>query len=406
MVVAAVPAVFVYRRLHRRSVALSRASFEQRDAHVGHFRNIAHGIKELQLSFHKRNRYVQDEFLPTVLQHEKAFVRSHLMSLVGSAWIQLVYFALMIVALIFVILSSSSPDVLAPFLVVALFMRSFVMGLLTAVPVWSRAGVVLNRLQEEGYAGIGNVIELQAPSTQLRKPGESLSIEVSDLEYRYLSEESNTPFTVGPINVSFKSGELVFVVGHNGAGKTTFAKLLSGLYENQAGLIKCNGTLIDMSNRESYRELFSALFTDPIVFEALTVADDDAVPDLPVEGRITRYLERLQLSYKVSVRNRRLDTTDLSHGQKKRLALLAAYLEDKPVLIFDEWAENQDPLFKQVFYHELLPELRTLGKLVIVISHEAQFFGVADRVITLNAADSRSSVKSDLRDAPAAPPAA
>jgi len=74
-----------------------------------------------------------------------------------------------------------------------------------------------------------------------------------------------------------------------------------------------------------------------------------------------------------------------------------AYLENKPILIFDEWAENQDPAFKDVFYRELLPELRDNGKLIVVISHESQYFDVADRVITLQASNSTTSIASDIQ---------
>jgi len=196
------------------------------------------------------------------------------------------------------------------------------------------------------------------------------------------------------------SGELVFIVGHNGAGKTTFAKLLSGLYANESGQLLCNGVVVNNDNRTSYNELFSLLLSDPFIFDRLTLSnntDEDGVTTKltsvhsssiepnSAEQRIAYYLEKLQLHHKVSVTNRRLSSTSLSHGQRKRLALLAAYLEDKPVMIFDEWAENQDPRFKDVFYKELLPELKSRGKLVIVISHEAQYFHLADRILKLDA---------------------
>jgi len=385
MLVVGIPAAWVYRRLHSHSVGLSRSAFLQRDAHVTHFKNIVQGIKELQLSFRKRHAYVEDEYLPTIHAHEKAFVRSMLMFSLSSAWLQFVYFGLIIAALIFIIVFAVDATILGPFLIVALFMRSYISGILLAVPTWARAGVILQRLSDEGYALIEGNWRWERPKSDLLTSDKPLNIEISGLTYRYTSEMNDKPFTVGPLNLDLSAGELVFLVGHNGAGKTTFAKLLAGLYENESGCIKLNGQLIDDSNRSSYRELFSAIFTDPFVFEHLVVDNELLEIESAENDRILHYLEKLQLHYKVRVDNRRLNTTALSHGQKKRLALLAAYLENKPVLIFDEWAENQDPEFKEVFYGELLPELRDQGKLVFVITHESQYFSYSDRVVTFSA---------------------
>ena len=76
-------------------------------------------------------------------------------------------------------------------------------------------------------------------------------------------------------------------------------------------------------------------------------------------------------------------TTHLSHGQRQRLALLGAYLEDRPIYVFDEWAANQEPQFRNIFYRQILPELKARGKLAVVISHDDRYFDVADRLIRL-----------------------
>jgi len=268
-------------------------------------------------------------------------------------------------------------------MIVALFMRSYISTIMNAIPTWSRAGVALERLSQDGFVKLQLHGNLNQPATQLATAGEQLELEISDLSYTYRSEYDDQEFTVGPVNLTLNSGELIFVVGHNGAGKTTFAKLLSGLFENETGTIKCNGTIITEELRSSYQELFSVIFTDPYLFEQLTTCDDLVTSVNGVDVSIDQYLRKLKINNKVTVTNGRLDSTDLSHGQRKRLALLMAYLENKQILIFDEWAENQDPAFKEVFYRELLPELRNSGKLVIVISHESQYFDAADRVIIL-----------------------
>jgi len=258
--------------------------------------------------------------------------------------------------------------------------------LIGAIPSWSRAGVTLERMRDQGYTNLQQARTLNRADPLPGAVDGHIQISVDKLVWRYTSEVDDSVFTVGPLSVSMQSGEIVFLTGHNGAGKTTFAKLLCGLYANEAGTLSCNAVLIDDDNRSSYNEIFSMIFSDPFIFDRLTLPSDEAIGnDLSYAGRIAQYLERLQLHHKVRVDDQRLSTTRLSSGQRKRLALLAAYLEDKPVMIFDEWAENQDPLFKQVFYNELLQELKARGKLVVVISHEAQFYGVADRVITLDA---------------------
>jgi putative pyoverdin transport system ATP-binding/permease protein len=183
---------------------------------------------------------------------------------------------------------------------------------------------------------------------------------------------------LGPVNLSFSPGELVFIVGGNGSGKTTLAKMLTGLYIPESGEIMLDGKAITEANRDSYRQLFSAVFSDFFIFDQLLGLGDDSIDD---EAR--EYIEKLQLDHKVKVQDRKLSTTKLSLGQRKRLALLTAYLEDRPIYVFDEWASGQDPIFKQFFYLHLAPELKAKGKTVIIISHDDRYYHLSDRLIKL-----------------------
>jgi len=401
--VVSVLAAICYRLIHRVSVKWARKAFVHRDKHVSQFKDMVHGIGELKLNYKKRQQYLELDYIPTVYKHERQYVRSMLMNLFANAWIQIVFFALMIVMLLYIVMSNMDPIILGPYLVVALFMRSHVSSLIAGIPMWSRAGVTLERMHSQGYTDLNRIRVLNQPSdTPLAVDGD-IKLEIDNLTWRYTSEVDDSQFTVGPLSVEMNAGEIVFLVGHNGAGKTTLAKLISGLYANDNGRLLCNDVLIDDSNRTSYNELFSMLFSDPFVFERLTLPEATAahtegdsgsiepISSSDPDKRIAHYLEKLQLHYKVSVKDQLLSSVSLSSGQRKRLALLAAYLEDKPIMIFDEWAENQDPTFKKVFYNELLQELKAQGKLVLVISHEAQFYSVADRVITLNSSDSGST---------------
>jgi len=100
-----------------------------------------------------------------------------------------------------------------------------------------------------------------------------------------------------------------------------------------------------------------------------------------IAKQAAQYLHKLELDHKVSMKGNRFSTVNLSSGQRKRMALIASYLEDRPIYLFDEWAADQDPVFRRVFYTQLIPELKRKGKTVIVISHDDAYFECADRLV-------------------------
>ena len=205
-------------------------------------------------------------------------------------------------------------------------------------------------------------------------------LELDRVVFGYEPERSpNDGFVLGPLDFTLHPKEVVFLVGGNGSGKSTFVKLLTGLYAPQSGEIRFDGQRVCDENREWYRQHFSAVFTDFYLFEDLRGLHDGDLDD-----RAGAYLARLQLDQKVQIVNGRFSTTALSQGQRKRLALLTAYLEDRPICVFDEWAADQDPTYKEVFYRELLPELKARGKAVVVITHDDRYFHLGDRVVKLD----------------------
>ncbi|MNE47936.1 ABC transporter ATP-binding protein YojI [compost metagenome] len=181
------------------------------------------------------------------------------------------------------------------------------------------------------------------------------------------------------MNLQVNQGDIVFIVGENGCGKTTLIKLLLGLYPPQKGEIRINDQAITALNRDDYRQLFTTIFSDYYLF------DDPFLGAQQVPESAEVYLKRLEIAHKVSIRDGSFTTTDLSTGQRKRLALINAWLEERPVLVFDEWAADQDPTFRRIFYTELLPELKRLGKTIIVISHDDRYFDVADQLVRMEA---------------------
>ncbi|NBW70921.1 MAG: ATP-binding cassette domain-containing protein, partial [Bacteroidetes bacterium] len=128
-----------------------------------------------------------------------------------------------------------------------------------------------------------------------------------------------------------------------------------------------------------YRNLFAATFTDSHVFQdlrylSLTTNEED----------MKRISALLGIDDKIETQHLFISDVDLSFGQRGRLNLLRVLLEDKPIYLFDEWAANQDPYFRSKFYNEILPGLKNKGKTVIVISHDDNYYHLADRIITLS----------------------
>lgn len=191
--------------------------------------------------------------------------------------------------------------------------------------------------------------------------------------------QPETGFVLGPISLTLRSGEITYIVGGNGSGKSTLAKLLTGLYLPQTGSIHLNGVLTTDHNREWYRQHFSAIFSDFYLFDRCLGFDQ-----VNLDQKVEHYLRQLQLSHKVQVKDGVLSTTRLSQGQRKRLALLVAYLEDRPIYVFDEWAADQEPLFRDFFYREILGTLKERGKTVVVITHDDRYFHLADHLIKLD----------------------
>ena len=247
--------------------------------------------------------------------------------------------------------------------------------LFLSLPTLGRAAVAVRRLDSLGLQLAASPEPVAAgppPAADWR------SLDLVDVTYAYRGDEGGEEgFRIGPLRLSLRPGELVFLIGGNGSGKTTLAKVLTGLYAPAGGEILVDGRPLTEEGRDDYRQMFSAVFADSHIFQSLVAPGSER--DEAARG----YLARLQLADRVEAETGSLSTLDLSQGQRKRLALLDAYLEDRPVYFFDEWAADQDPEFRQVFYCEILPELRARGKAVIVTSHDDHYYDVADRLIKL-----------------------
>jgi putative ATP-binding cassette transporter len=170
-------------------------------------------------------------------------------------------------------------------------------------------------------------------------------------------------------------GKVYFIRGNNGSGKTTLMRVLLGLYQAKSGRLLVNGQPIAEPSNAAYRDLFAVVFSDFYLFKklyGLPAADEAELNDL---------LTLFQMENKVSIDDGIFSDLNFSTGQRKRLALLVALLEKKQIIVLDEWAADQDPEFRQEFYERIIPKLRELGKTVIAITHDDQYYELADHVI-------------------------
>jgi putative ATP-binding cassette transporter len=372
-------AITIYELAVNRAMEYYRLARLDGDALFGHFRALTTGIKELKL--HRRRRRT---FIDEVLSSTAASARGHnvsgatLYSMAASCGQALMYSIIAIVLFWLPRTQHLDSQILIGYTLTLLFIMSPLQVIMNVIPTLGRANVALNRVEEMGLKLAAKGTEDDAP-TSSQSPSSIDNLELIGVSHTYRREGEETDFTVGPIDLTLARGELLFLVGGNGSGKTTLAKLIAGLYVPESGEVRLNGQAITDENREFYREHFSMVFSDFFLFDSFIGLEH---PQLDAQAR--EYLVRLHLDHKVEVKDGTISTTDLSQGQRKRLALLTAYLEDRAIYIFDEWAADQDPQFKEIFYYQLLPELKTRGKTIIVISHDDHYYHVADRIIKLD----------------------
>ena len=241
-------------------------------------------------------------------------------------------------------------------------------GLVQSIPILLNANASADRLVQ-----LENVLRTTAAQPREVPTVKRFDkIEMRNINFRYVDKFSESAFKIGPIDFTLHPGELVFITGGNGSGKSTFLRVLSGIYAPESGEIILDGRHIDNSNRDDYRALMSAIFFDYHLFRRLY-----GVPD-PDPGEVNRLLELFRLSAKTGLVDGEFRTLELSGGQRRRLALIVSLLEKRPILLLDEWTAEQDPEFRRKFYDELLPDLMKAGATVVVITHDDRYLDELD----------------------------
>jgi putative ATP-binding cassette transporter len=357
---------------------LLKLAREEQDRLFKHFRAITDGIKELKLHAHRREVFLTEEFQVTAASSRDYKINGLRIGAIPISFGELLFFILLGL-LVFGLpkLTRVSTPILSGYVLTLTYLMRPLQSILEILPGLSQASVALQKIDTLGLslASRSETISKDKPNP----PPFFHSLELSQITHTYRTENEQSNFTLDPLDLNFHAGELVFIVGGNGSGKSTLAKLITGLYIPETGEINLDGKAITEQNREAYRQLFATVFSDFYLFERIL-----GISLNNLDNQAKEYLRQLQLEHKVQVKEGVLSTIDLSQGQRKRLALLTAYLENRPIYLFDEWASDQDPFFREIFYKQLLPDLKHRGKTVLVISHDDRYFHLADRMLKLD----------------------
>jgi len=367
----------IYQLAERRPARQMHEVRKHMDVIYQNFRSLIEGTKELQLNKLRASTFLNRVIEPGATQFKQKFLRG----MVGYTLLLnsgAMSFYLVIGALLFGIpvFLPEQAGVLPTITVILLYLVQPIMNIVMAIPSLRQAEIALQRIQR-----VDSELRVVEPPSPVEDPfatPSSLVLELDGVCHAYSSPSGDKRFNLGPIDFIIRQGEIVFIVGGNGSGKTTLAMILLGLYAPEAGSVRLNGVAVTEANIEQYRRHFSAVFSDFHLFEDFLLDDANIMTD-----QAMHYVSLFGMSGKVKVNDGKFSTVDLSTGQRKRLALVSSYLEDRPIYLFDEWACDQDPEFKRIFYAELLPELKARGKTVVAITHDDNYFGFADRIVKL-----------------------
>lgn len=343
---------------------------------IGHFLK---GHQEIRLNRVKSNALYK-QFLEIGDQLEASIVK------VGGQWVSLLMFTnaflyvlLGIVVFVLPFFLQGFSDVIYKIAATAIFSVGPFTTITITLPILSRANAELDEIYN---------LEKRLDSNKAFKQSNLNTVEplfknfeqiaLHNVTFSYRNADGEVTFASGPFNMQINRGDIIFIRGGNGSGKSTLMKLVSGLYLPEEGIIEVDDIAISDINAQSYREIFSCIFTDFHLFDNLYGVDKVSV------NRFSELVELMELTGKVNLENNRFSTLKLSHGQRKRLAMIASLLVDKDIYIFDEWAADQDAHFRKVFYHQILPELKSRDKTIIAVTHDEQYWHLCDTLYTLD----------------------
>jgi len=368
--------IIIYAFLEKRATISLRLARLQQVEFFEAIQDLLSGFKQIKLNNQRHEKFKRH--LSDISHRYKELNIKAYLQFTYSFLTSQVFVFILIALLIFVLpgIEQGQSFIIFQFLTVILFMVGPLETVVTSVPEISSANISLD-----------NVIRLEnllhsTPGKEHLNENKVIglydNIELRDIKYTFRDADNNADFTVGPINLTIKKGDNLCIVGGNGSGKTTLLKLLTGLYQPDSGKIFVDGDLIATDDIHMLSQLFTSIFTDFHLFQNLYGID------IKDEKIVNHLLEVLQLNQKTAYVDGNFSKQDLSTGQRKRLAYLVSYLENKSVFIFDEFAADQDPHFRQFFYNVIIPELNGQGKTIIAVSHDDNYFKSFNRIIKMD----------------------
>ncbi|EKS7398100.1 multidrug transporter membrane component/ATP-binding component [Enterobacter roggenkampii] len=343
---------------------------ETEDKLYNDYQTVLEGRKELTLNRERAEYIFNHLYIPDAREYRHHIIRADTFHLSAVNWSNIMMLGA--IGLVFWMANSlgwADTNVAATYSLTLLFLRTPLLSAVGALPTLLSAQVAFNKLKKFDLAPF----KPEFPRPQAFPNWQTL--ELRNVTFRY----QDSAFSVGPLNLTIRRGELLFLIGGNGSGKSTLAMLLTGLYQPQSGEILLDGRALSAEKPEDYRKLFSAVFTDVWLFDRLLGPEGQQANPALVE----KWLAHLQMSHKLELQDGKILNLKLSKGQKKRVALLLALAEERDIILLDEWAADQDPHFRREFYQVLLPLMQEMGKTIFAISHDDHYFIHADRLLEM-----------------------
>ncbi len=362
--------VLITNRPLRKVALINRSIF---DSYLQKTRHLIYGIRELKLNRHHYKYFIEDEFERTLEKKRKNTVKERIIITSTDKVVEsLALASIALMVLFFTYLSSETNH--------GSFVEGFTMSLFLAAPLASVAsfakGLKTFNAAMNQISNLGLELDKKVSVSGIvnKTTVHSTPLILKNIFFKYENYKDN--YTLRNINLEIKPGTINFITGGNGSGKTTLGKVLTGLYTSNKGSIELNGINVNAANLDNYRNHFTAIWNDNYLFEDVNYTQWQNYDWY-------NKLKELELENHLGIENGIYSNMKLSSGQQKRLAFLTSLLEEKPIWFFDEWAAYQDVHFKHLFYKEILPNLKNMGKTIIAITHDDQYFQVADQIIEI-----------------------
>lgn len=346
--------------------------------HYRYLHDLLEGFKEIKMSRRRSNKLFErigENRLNSKQLSIKTGIRYLTNELIGIySWYVVLGMVLFVLPMIW---KMNAADI-SSFIIVVLYLMGPVARLVVFFSYYSGSFIAVKRLKD-----FDKEIDVPDPSAATDEEVTAVTtqefrkIQFDHVVYEYFDAKHEKTFNWGPVDFTINKGEIVFVTGGNGSGKSTFVKLFTGLYSPVRGHVYYNDDIITSQDLATYTEEISAIFTNNYLFSE-NYDDFDLSTSNSELGKFVQMLEMEQL-----IRFKSNGTIDasLSKGQQKRLALIFSLMEKRDILILDEWAAEQDPRFRAYFYKVLIHQLRAMGKTIIAITHDDEYYEYADRLI-------------------------